>query len=135
MSDQKLPESRVQAEHLSFTRDVNNKLARRVTDEVVSEKLDTIINQREGTLTDRSGIATTSSAQIAPANANRKYFFIQNNSTGTIWFNFGISAVTNQPSIKLEPNETKVFEGFFISTESIHIIAATSTRTFTAKEG
>lgn len=88
-----------------------------------------------GTLTDRSGTATTTSSQIAASNATRKYFFIQNNSNSTIWFNFTTAAITSQPSIRLLSGETFIMENNFISSEAINIIAVSSTRDFTAKEG
>lgn len=90
---------------------------------------------QNGTFTDRSGTATTTSAQIAPAKADRKYFFIQNISTNTIWFNFGTAAVIGQPSIELGPGDTWLMKDGFVSTEAINVIAESSTRDFTAKEG
>lgn len=43
MSDAILPKSRTEVDRESFTRDENNRVARRVTDEVMSGKLDRII--------------------------------------------------------------------------------------------
>lgn len=90
---------------------------------------------QRGALTDRSGAATTTSAEIVPANSNRNYFFIQNHSGGTIWINFGVAAVTTRPSIRLQNGDSYSMEGSFISTQAIHAIAASGTRDFTAKEG
>jgi hypothetical protein len=108
------------------------------TSEEAEDLLTTIsnnINGERGTFADRSGIATTTSTVIASTNLNRKYFYIQNNSTGIIWFNFGVAAIVGQPSIELHPGDDREMKDGFISTESINIIAQTATRTFTAKEG
>lgn len=88
-----------------------------------------------GTLTDRSGTATTTSATLAAANANRKYIFIQNVSTGDIWINFTTAATNASPSIRIDASGVFVMEGSFISTEAINIRSNTSTRPFVAKEG
>jgi hypothetical protein len=87
-----------------------------------------------GTLTDRSGSIGTTSVQIAVANSARKYFFIQCHS-GTIWLNFGTTAVASQPSISLSAGSTFVMEASFVSTEAIHLISSGGTRDYTAKEG
>lgn len=44
MSDPKLPKNRVQLDQESFTRDANDLIARRVTDEINSSKLDQVIS-------------------------------------------------------------------------------------------
>lgn len=87
-------------------------------------------------LTDRSGSITAGgTAQTAMnANSSRKYLLIQNNSSGNLWFNFGIAAVQNQPSILLQPGQSFVMEDRVISTQSVSIIGATTGQTFTAKE-
>lgn len=87
-----------------------------------------------GSLTDRSGSATGVSAQIAAANSSRRYFFIQCQA-GTIWLDFGVAAVTSQPSIRLSNGDTFVMEGNLISTQSINVISGGGTRDFAAKEG
>lgn len=88
-----------------------------------------------GTLTNRSGTATTTASTLMAANTARKYIFIQNTSGGTIWFNFTATAVTTPPSIRLQNGEQFVMEGTFISTEAISVIAASGSRDYTAKEG
>jgi hypothetical protein len=72
---------------------------------------------------------------LAASNSSRKYFFIQNISSGVVWINFGVAAVTTMPSIRLQAGDTFSMEGAFISTESINIIAVVTTKDFTAKEG
>lgn len=90
-----------------------------------------------GSLTDRSGttaVANTSQ-QIMAANPNRKYLIIENVSSGDLWFNFGVAANQTQPSLKLLFNGSFVMESNFISTESVHVVAATAGKAYTAKEG
>lgn len=92
--------------------------------------------QQRGALTDRSGSITTgaTSQQLAAALATRKYFFFQNLSTETMWINFGVAAVSDQPSISILPQASFVMETFFVSTQTINVISATTGSKFTAKE-
>lgn len=87
-----------------------------------------------GIISDRSGtIARPASQEIAAANVNRGYFFIQNISEDVLWLNFGIAAVMDSPSIKLYPDAT--FEmNKFNSTDSINLIGPVGAK-FVAKEG
>jgi len=95
------------------------------------------ISPVRGAVADRSGTITTGGASqtLAPANATRSYFFVQNISTDVLWVNFGVAAVQDQPSIKLCPGSNFVMEGFFSSTDSINIIGPTTGAKFVAKEG
>ena len=95
------------------------------------------IQPTRGALTNRSGSITTggTSQQLAPANANRNYLFIQNVSSSDLWFNFGTAAVTDQPSIRLLPAQSFTMEGSFVSTDAVNIISATTGDKFVAKEG
>lgn len=88
-----------------------------------------------GTLTNRSGTATTGSVEVIAANAARKYLFIQNVSNGEQWINFTASANTDQPSIRLTAGASFVMESNFISTEAVNIIKKSGGGEFTAKEG
>lgn len=90
-----------------------------------------------GTLTDRSGTITLggTSQTLMAANASRKYLLVQNVSTGDLWFNFGVAAVINQPSIRLSTGDSFVMESNFISTQAINIIGATTGQAFSSKEG
>jgi len=92
---------------------------------------------KQGTLIDRSGTITTAntSQQLAPANPNRRYLLIQNNSSSPLWFNFTAAATTSQPSIQLAAGQGFVMENGFISTEAVNIIGGTAGQAFTAKEG
>lgn len=90
-----------------------------------------------GSLTDRSSTITTggTSQQLAAANATRKYFLVQNLSSGTLWIDFGTNAVQSQPSVKIPVDATFIMEGSFICTQAVHIVGATTGQAFTAKEG
>ena len=90
-----------------------------------------------GTLTDRSGTITTGNTaqQLAPINPTRSYLFIQNNSSGDLWFNFTANAVIGQPSVRLAAGASFVMETGTVSDEVISIIGATTNQAFTAKEG
>lgn len=90
-----------------------------------------------GAITDRSGSITTAATSqlLAPANGSRQYIIIQNISVENLWIDFGVDAVQDKPSIRLEPGDSFVMEDEFISTDSIHIIGATAGSKFVAKEG
>lgn len=94
------------------------------------------VGQQRGALTDGSGTITTggTSQQIFAANAARKYLLVVNVSALDLWINFGVAAVQTQPSIKITPNGSFVMEGFFVSTETVNIIGATTGTVFTAKQ-
>jgi len=89
-----------------------------------------------GPLTDRSGTIANggTSQQLAAANPQRRYLYIQNNSAGALWVNFGTAAALGQPSIQLAANAEKIWEKF-VPTEAINIIGGTTAQPFTAKEG
>ena len=88
------------------------------------------------TLTDRSGsIATGATAQqLAAANGTREYLLIQNVSAEDIWINFGITAVADQPSIKIAAGQSREWTVLGVPTASVSIIAATTGSKFVAKE-
>ena len=94
------------------------------------------VTPTKGTLTDRSGIlAAANVAQtIANANANRKYFIFENQSSGNLWINFTATAVEDEPSIMIVPTGSMVMEAGFISTEAISVIGATMGQAWSAKE-
>lgn len=90
-----------------------------------------------GTVVDYSTTITNGGTdQVAiPPNSTRKYLFIQNVSSGDLWFNFDIPATLSFPSIKLLSGEKFVMESSYVSTQEIHIIGATTGQEFVAKEG
>jgi hypothetical protein len=83
--------------------------------------------------TDRSGTATTSSAQLAPANSARTFLVGQNVGANNIWINeFGATAVVGGAgSYKVIPGNS-----FNIQTNrQVNVIAETGNTAFTASEG
>jgi hypothetical protein len=88
-------------------------------------------------LTDRSGsLSGHSSPQaVAIANPDRQYFFFQNISDETLWIDFGTTATEDSPSIRIAAGGSFVMEGSFVSTDSISVIGATSSKKYVAKEG
>jgi hypothetical protein len=92
-----------------------------------------------GTLVDGSGTlaAGSTSQEVFGQNTGRQYLFIQNISAGTLWFDFDIDAVENQPSIRLLTNEAFEFAAGStgaVPTASVNIIGATLGQAFVAKE-
>lgn len=91
----------------------------------------------KGALVNKSGTITAGGTQqtLAAALSTRRYLFIQNlDPAEDLWINFTTAAVVDQPSIRIEPGQTFVMEGSFVSTELVSVIAATTGHKFTAKE-
>jgi hypothetical protein len=90
------------------------------------------------TLVNRSGAVTTGgTAQTAAAQfLSRRYFLFQNISDETMWVNFGVTAVADQPSISVVAGgalefgaHTGVCPNGFVS-----VISATTGKKFVCKE-
>lgn len=98
-----------------------------------------------GTLTDRSGTITTggSPQTLAASNAARNYLLIVNVSDTVLWVNFDVAATNGSPSIPLQAASVNggsdggvlIFEGTFVSTDSVSIYGPTTGKAFVAKEG
>ena len=89
------------------------------------------------TITSRSGtIATGGAAQsLMAANAARKGWFIQNNSTGDLWVNrFGGTAIAGQPSILIPAGALYETPDGGSGGNALSIYGATTGQTFTAAE-
>lgn len=114
------------------------------TENQVFERLEQVIQaisgsavvNPSGAFTDRSGTITLggTAQTIAVAQATRKTFIFENLSSESLWVNFGIAAVQNQPSFEVLPKGTLRLTSEFISTELISVIGATTGSAFTAKE-
>jgi hypothetical protein len=89
-----------------------------------------------GSLTDRSGTiaAGATSQQVAAAQSTRRYLIFVNCSDTTMWINFGVAAVADQPSIPVVTMGSYVFEASFVSTQAVHVICATIGKSYTCKE-
>jgi hypothetical protein len=91
-----------------------------------------------GTLTDRSGTVTAggTSQELAPAVATRQYLLIQNISAGDLWINFGVAAVTTQPSIKIPPGGSGEWSKGgtgYVPVAAVNVIGATTGQAWAAK--
>jgi len=89
-----------------------------------------------GKLTDRSGTiaAADTSQQLMPANPERSYWMLQNQSgEADLWIREGAAATTGKPSTRIGPLET--YTPSFIDTRRIFIISDTDGVEFTCKEG
>jgi|GEM_PF-1991001 len=88
------------------------------------------------TYTDRSGTITAggTAQQMAAANASRKGYFIQNNSTSDLWINSVTTAVLSQPSIKLPAGALYEAPANGVPVTAISIIGATTAQAFSARE-
>lgn len=91
---------------------------------------------QRGAFTDRSGTINigATSQQLAPANPNRRFLFVQNLSAGDLWINFGAPATQGQPSIKLRPEAAWCMELNVVSTDQVTIIGAAAGQAYAAKE-
>ena len=89
------------------------------------------------TITSRSGtIATGGTAQsLMAANAARKGWFIQNNSTGDLWVNrFGGTAIAGQPSLLIPAGALYETPDGGSGGNALSIYGATTGQTFTVAE-
>ncbi len=94
-------------------------------------------NSTPATITSRSGtIATGATAQsLMVANAARKGWFIQNNSTGDLWVNrFGGTAIAGQPSLLIPAGALYETPDGGSGGNALSIYGATTGQTFTAAE-
>ncbi len=92
--------------------------------------------RHNGRVTDRSGTIATGGTQqnVMPANAKRAYLFIQNVSSGDLWIDLTVPAVSASPSIRLPAGAVYSCESGFIPTDAINIIGATLGQAYSAKE-
>ena len=94
-----------------------------------------------GTLTDRSSTITAGGVaqSAASSNTSRMYLMCQNIdtvNTEDLWLNPGGTAAANTAgSFRLPSGASVVFEGTFIPTSAISVIAATTGHKYTCKEG
>ena len=95
---------------------------------VVSPAVATYVN-RSGTIT-----AGGTAQQLAALNASRRGFFIQNNSTGDLWFSLVGTAVQSQPSFKIVAGALYESPYGGGATGAISIIGATTAQAFSAME-
>lgn len=91
---------------------------------------------RTVTYTDRSGtIAAAGTAQpLAPANAARGGFFIENLSTGDLWITSLGTATIGQPAIRIAAGQLYEFPANGVPGASLSIVGATAGQSYAARE-
>lgn len=72
------------------------------------------VTNNNGTILPYAGAGvTTSSVQVRPAKADRRYFLLQNKSaSGTVWIRTDGGAVTAATGLKIPPGGSVEFQGF-----------------------
>jgi hypothetical protein len=94
------------------------------------------VKTASGSLTDRSGSASTTSSQVMAANTDRKYLVFHNLSGSiNMWINFGSAATNGSGSIQVGPKDIFEMSGSFVSTQAVNVISGSGTPSYTAKEG
>lgn len=89
-----------------------------------------------GPITDHSGAGSGGDDTIAPFNAIRKFFAVENlDDTEDMWINFGAAASAAPGSFRIVAKGSQTFDGNFVMTDAIHLFAVTAGHPFTAKEG
>jgi hypothetical protein len=98
--------------------------------------VDLVAPTYQGALADHSGTITAGGAsqQAAPANPTRRYLLFENVSAADLWMDFGTPAVQSQPSYRLFSGGSLVMEAGFVSTQSVHVIGASTGQAFTLKD-
>lgn len=90
-----------------------------------------------GALVDGSGTLAVAGVQdtALAGNATRDYLFVQNvSASDDLWVNFGINATESEPSIKLLPGGSIVFEDKFVPDGFVAVIGATINQPYVVKE-
>jgi hypothetical protein len=88
------------------------------------------------TYTDKSGTVTSGGAAqtLAAANASRRGFWIQNQSTGDLWISSVGTAAATQPSLKIAPGYLYECPAHGVPVTAISIYGATTGQAFAARE-
>jgi hypothetical protein len=89
-----------------------------------------------GPFRDKSGSCTTGATaqDIAAADGGRRYFYFQNLSDTDMWLNFGVTAVADQPSIKMVASVlTPLVFDVAVPTGRVSMLCATTGKKFTCK--
>lgn len=93
-----------------------------------------VIDQATPGTTNRSGTITAGATaqQLMAANASRRGWWFQNNSSGDLWLDETGTAVASQPSLKIPAGG--YYEPPVVSLGSISIYGATTGQAFSARE-
>lgn len=102
-----------------------------------SNRLPVESQQKTVTQTNRSGTITTGaqSQLLMAANANRRSYWLQNQSSGSLWINrFGNAATAGQPSIEIKPGGYFETPSNGSGTSAVYIYGATTGQAFACGE-
>lgn len=117
----------------SFTFDANQNL--NVTLSGTAAGSVTVVGT-EVTYTDKSGTVASGgvSQTLAAANASRRGFWIQNQSSDNLWLSSNGAAVATQPSLQIPSGALYEFPSTGIPVTALAIFGATTGQAFAAKE-
>jgi hypothetical protein len=115
--------------------DVNPQLPPAIGPQTAANSL-SVVNAISSAPTSASGTITSggTAQNAAAANASRRGFQLQNNSTGDLWFSTIATAVQSQPSFKLPPGAYYESPPFGGGVGAISIVGATTGQAFTGRE-
>lgn len=90
------------------------------------------IRGMRGSVANGSGSIVTGgvSQEVLPANANRRFFMVQNLSNDDLWLNFGLPANMNADSIKISPDGAFSMDNGYVSTDPINLVGASAGQQF-----
>lgn len=102
-----------------------------------SNRLPVESQQKTVTQTNKSGTITTGgqSQLLMAANANRRSYWLQNQSSGSLWINrFGNAATAGQPSIEIRSGGYFETPSNGSGTSAVYIYGATTGQAFACGE-
>lgn len=89
------------------------------------------------TMEDNSGVITAAntSQTVCSAEISRRYLLILNCSENNVlWLNFGAAATIGQPSIRLDPLGSFIFEGTICCNDTVNLIGSVANSPYTIKQ-
>lgn len=93
--------------------------------------------QPGGNFMDHSGSITlgATAQTIATQNSGRQFLLFQNISDTTMWLNFGTTAVSDQPSIRIDAGVSIILDADgVVPTGLVSLMCATTGKKFVCKE-
>ncbi len=96
-----------------------------------------VVQAATGTLTSRASTITSggTAQTLASSNSSRKFFAVQNQSSGDIYVRWTGTAAGDNTSLKLSPGDYFETGAGYVSTQAISIYGATTGQAFWAVEG
>lgn len=98
-----------------------------------------VVLAQGGAVTNRSVTVAAGGTreQAAPSNTARRFLYLENPITETerAWFSLVGNANAGSPSLSLEPGQSITYDGTFIPTGAVDVLAATTGHKITVWEG